>query len=68
MFRIIAYLITWRQLKEHLFNKAPNLSCKNKINQNATSCRGKVQEGAIEVAHINTRDQHVDIPTKPFGK
>jgi hypothetical protein len=55
-------------LKEHFFNKARNLSCKDKINQNATSCHGKVDEGEIEVAHINTRDQHVDVPTKPFGK
>lgn len=55
-------------MKEHFFNKAPNLSCKDKINQNATSCCVKVEEGTIEVKHINTRDQHVDVLTKPFGK
>jgi hypothetical protein len=55
-------------LKEHFFNKTPNLSCKDKINQNATSCHGKVDNKTIEVTHINIRDQHVDVQTKPFGK
>jgi hypothetical protein len=54
-------------LKEHFFEKTPNLSCKDKINQNVISCSGKV-EGEIEVAHINTRGQHVDVLTKPFGR